>query len=703
MCSKIKKIIALTLLFCFLGSFLAIQTASAASNDDQFKDQLKNLVFNDKILRYNQLQTLLGTMGYQKSITEIKNALSAICDEDPDRIFTDTGGFVTVSGMLNKSINELSFVGPHNATNNDEDAARYFKTETRNQWSSLYKTLEMGSRILDIDLGRATKFGNPSHYHSFVLYGSTNADRSISTIKSFLENYPNDIIVVKFSEFFDHFNKASAGERKSQMDWYLQKMKDYGLLDDIYNYKQTDVANLDNVTTEINTPKLMNMIGTNKRILLYVKNVNEDSLRYVSAVNGDEYSASPELMASWASDDWINQPEDMILLEYFPESMSAGDPVKSRINNDGYRLYDIMKRIEDKFNGKRVVNFLTLDFMLKNRQKGGITSLSPTDAVNRLNLTRFTSSWEQYRDKEFYWSDGPAGDIGDITKEMGTTTAYKNGSQIDNASLLTDNSYFNTLNADNYANLTIESNLNETRDIRYYSVFFTGQGLREIPYTIQGRRNGNWVTLKQDLFRYEIGQSWYVADLKNAGSNIDAIKITFGNSATLNMRVAQIAVYDTTVNSIRAPKAGSQYRIFNANSKLLMSTFNNQSGDGTDVLQYFGWIQEEGQSWTLVPQSDGSYYIVNGLGKALETNGDAVFTSTKRNNDNKQKWRLIDNGYTNNGLYNNYEIRNVHYNTNLYVLRGSTAWGETIRSYAPASFFDQRWFFVEIPEYNRIK
>lgn len=666
--------------------------------DAMYKEKLKKLVFTDKIMRYDELQKRLKGEGFEKSGQEIRDALFELCAEQPNLILSDAGGFITTSGMLKEPIYNLAFVGPHNATNNDPDASRGFKDETRNHFNSMLTNLEMGSRMLDMDLGKPTAFGNPTHYHRFVLYGSTNTDKSIWTIREFLNRHPNDIIIVKFSEFFYQADMANSGNRHAQMNFYLQKMKDYGILDQIYNYNNPGQVELNNVTDNINKPILMDMIGNNKRILLYVKAVNEGKMKYLTVDKGTEYSAPPDMLLRWASDSWINQPEDLTILEYFPNNKSAGDPVISQISNDGYRLYDIMKQIEDKFNGKRIVNYTILDFLVPNRAQSGLITLSATDAANRINLQRFGGGWDQYEKEYFYWADGPAGKTGDITSQLTNTKAVKNGAPLNNSNIVTDRHFFYGLNVNNYAGLSIESELGKTKDIRYYCAYFTGQGRREIPYTVYGRRNGQWQSLKSDIFRYTLGQTWYVADLMDKGKGIDAIKIVFSNEVTNDLHLAEIAVYDTTTNFIRKPVSGKRYRIANANSQILMSTYNNLTQNGTKVLQYRGWLNESGQQWTLRQNSDGTFHIINGNNMALEANNSSVYVMNIKD-DNRQKWRLIDNGYTTNGIYNCYEIRNKASNKNLAIPHGSLDWGTELIQFDAKNYFDQRWFFIEVPEY----
>lgn len=635
--------------------------------EQRFMPDLQEIMFKDRMLNFSSVQQELSRRGFEKSIQEIKEGMAFLSVKYPDKIISRAGGFITVAGMLDQPLYKLAFVGSHNSYNNMSDSPKASQKIARHQSISMKDSLEFGVRMIELNVGKASFFAEPSHYNLLSIGGSTPLNKSIDAIKVFLNQHPNDIIFVKLSYFYQGAKLANEDEKNKLMEYYLERLSKADLLQHVFNYSPGKKVRRTGVNKGYNTATLLELIGQDKRVILMIKDVNDEEMDYLSVEEGDPYSYSPHAMANWLNTGIMTNRENLLSIEYFPTKDLKVEPSVAQINNDGYRLFERMDAIHQKTQNRRRVNFVSLDFIQGNQKQGGTLNATAVDAVNRLNLNAYGGGWLRYSNHEFYWGHGPLGQRGEIMSKIKKTQVIHNGLTLSEGDMVTDGLFFYGLPLNDLNQLEISHEFTSPVKVKYYGVNLTYEEKMTLTYTASGRIKGQWELLKEGQLDYRLGPSWYVIDLGNHGQNLDAIEVTFtSDEAGIKPKLTEISIYNED-----APAALKQinnvysYIVENDSLKVLSSDGWSDKEDVKVVLDE-GMPTKLGQRWRLKYEKNGFYSIENGYGLVL-TADDKDLIQKKNNFADNQLWSVEPLNTTKDGFYENLRIRNKKTNELLRV------------------------------------
>lgn len=355
-----------------------------------------------------------------------------------EQIYSDGTGFITTYGMLDMKVNQIGFAGTHNAFSNNKDRRSSFAWDTytdghnlgtQNQNISIKTMLDVGYRVIDLDIGDNGN-GNTGCYHRYRLSGYSNLNGRnaiLPNVKQFLNENPKEIVILHVSDVYNGtinpfklrnhaiYHKGEAGHTK-QMSNMLKDMRETGLLQMTYNFSGNNNTSYNALYSSIQAPghqiqwpTIRQMIESGKRVLFLERDqnistnirfkdhnqdpnkTNENTLdintNKIAELKG---SAADKLCNLSMSEDW---------------GASAGDINAARINNEGRRMYGILKKansIMKDNNVPKLINMVSLDFVTGNTKQGGWLEVSPVDAVNRANYDAFGYTWDSSVG-QWYW------------------------------------------------------------------------------------------------------------------------------------------------------------------------------------------------------------------------------------------------------------------------------------------------------------
>lgn len=384
---------------------------------------------------------------------------------DKQKIFSDVGGFLTTEAMLDKRIDQIFFPGTHNSFSNNSDADHDYQysysTGTLNQDKSIKSSLENGIRYIDVDLGRQDSKSHTQSYHrvrkikvgvlGLKWMGNTSIFNICNSIIEFLNENTKEIVFLNISDIYndaDVFDLSSNVVLKSDISEYYTHinrflrvlLKDKGMYNKTYNFFGSDTTSEDelykyilgpgmeyNNKTMTEWPKLGDMINQNKRLIILLPtnrlNVSDENTARKMTTTGSHYlykgSDESKGGSSINTANRINPfnissnpdtSKKLFLVHEWPDGgASAGWRESSRINNEGRRIYQLIKGYDVKFNSEDYVNFIDLDFFQPNSKKGGLSTLDVdvVDAANRINFENCGFNWTdmQSLNPNYYWSD----------------------------------------------------------------------------------------------------------------------------------------------------------------------------------------------------------------------------------------------------------------------------------------------------------
>lgn len=357
----------------------------------------------------------------------------------PDEIYSNKTGFITTYGMLEKRVNEICFAAAHNAFANNQDRRSSWSWDTykdghnlgtMNHDISIKKMLEVGYRYIDLDIGDN---GNDKTgcYHRYRLAGYTNLNGNngiLPKIKSFLDEYPKEIVIIYISDVYNgtidltklrHNATLQPGTEDYEIQFknVLDDMQDTGLLEMVYNYsgdEQTPYNDRHDLIQvpgqDIEWPILGDMINNNKRVLFLerdkgisvdipFKNQNNDP-NNTTVENLDLTDAFITNMLNQHSNKYVSSG-------YMNDwGAAAGDKDAAMINNNGSRIFDIIKTAYDTFktNGvSNTINGVQVDYAAGRLSQGGYLEPTPVDATNRFNYYQFGYDWSEETVEQWYW------------------------------------------------------------------------------------------------------------------------------------------------------------------------------------------------------------------------------------------------------------------------------------------------------------
>lgn len=406
---------------------------------------------HNKDMRINRLLELAQASGLSTDKATINAEIDRYITQNsrytPFRTFTSSTGFVTTYGMLNKRVDEITFMGSHNAMSNNQDrrSSNSWDTYTdnhdigtENHKLSIGEHLRQGYRVIDLDIGENGN-GKTGSYHKYRLQGYSNLNGSnaiLPKIKGFLDENPGEIVIIHISEVYngtldltklanggalEHYGTSYYGQHMTNM---LKDMRDLGMLQHIYNFTGDNNTSNDNLYGELRTPGkegnewplLKEMIKQDKRILLIQRDAGVGKTVRFKNLNSDPNNVLPEnlnITEELLDELQVNgdSHKKILNMEIFEDwGAAAGDINASYVNNDGRRLYNAIKAANQQFKDagiNKIVSFTLLDYTDGNRNRTNGRSrilISPIDAANRLNFDNFGYEWvEQHLPLYGYW------------------------------------------------------------------------------------------------------------------------------------------------------------------------------------------------------------------------------------------------------------------------------------------------------------
>lgn len=333
--------------------------------------------------------------------------LSVSCDKDSDQslldsadptdasydpVFNADGGFVITYGMLKRRFNEITFPGTHNSFAGV--GANWTEGTCKNQGMTISEQLENGIRYIEFDLDNVLNV-----YHGGCI-GDFNS--RLEEVKGYAYHHPGQVILVRIS---DVHGLDSPPETYSRVNGRLE---DTHLDDFIYNWDPTkEKSDVRRCYVPDPWPTLGEIIQSGRNVIFLHeramhKVVDEGYCRHAQYGSGGDamYTASiPEQFAAnmlyWdpPQERQSNAPYRLLLTEVCPDGVGAGCKESASKNNDGRRLYQMAKRLEDEIMpDNRVVNFINVDYF--NSSNAWHLPINVVDACNRLNYERFGIDWE---------------------------------------------------------------------------------------------------------------------------------------------------------------------------------------------------------------------------------------------------------------------------------------------------------------------
>lgn len=358
--------------------------------------------------------------------------------QNPTDIFTDSTGFVTTYGMLNKRIDEIGFASPHNAFSNNEDRRSSYAWDTyktghdlgtENHNISIGTMLNVGYRIIDLDIGDNGN-GKTGSYHRYRLSGYSNLygnNSILPKIKKYLDDNPGEIVIIYLSDVYNGtidltklknnsiYHKGEDGWLK-QVNNLLDDMQKSGLMTKVYNFNGTSRTSHDLrydriqvVGKDIPYPTLKDMIQNDKRVLFMERDAGATKDIWFNCGNDPNEATKDRLSLS---DNLVNEltgscSNRIVNINCMHDwGASAGDLNAAKINNNGRRIYEILTRANKYFkdrNCNKVVNSISVDYATGNISQGGFEEVSPVDAINRANFDNLGYPWTSSSVGRWFW------------------------------------------------------------------------------------------------------------------------------------------------------------------------------------------------------------------------------------------------------------------------------------------------------------
>ena len=386
-------------------------------------------VIQRKILNIDNILASALSLGIVADYNSVQNEMNNVLNKNNDQVFTNSTGFITTFGMLDKKINQIGFAGAHNAFSNNQDRrssyawdtyTTYHNIGTENNDISIRKMLDVGYRVIDLDIGDNGN-GKTGSYHRYRLSGYSNlvGDNGIlNKVNEFLTDNPGEIAIIHLSDVYNgQLNLASlrsnstynsgTSEHTNQVNNMLNAMKSIGLLEQVYNYTGTNETKHDNIFglmtkpgVNAEWPTLKQMLQSNKRLFFVTRdNGFGTDIGFNTTVNDPSTSNEQtvildEKFMNNLRGESANKSVNLTLTRNY--GASAGDKGAAAINNEGRRLYSMLNKINStiKSNGiSKSVNTVFLDYATGNKFQGGWLDVSPVDAVNRANYDNFGYNW----------------------------------------------------------------------------------------------------------------------------------------------------------------------------------------------------------------------------------------------------------------------------------------------------------------------
>lgn len=387
-----------------------------------------NMIIDD-LLAKAQLSNLNASR--QQIEEAVDSYINRMSRNTPQLAFTGNN-FITTYGMLNKRVDEITYMGAHNAFSNNEDAKNNYSNSrslgTENHKYSIAKQLQYGYRVIDLDIGKHN--GNTGCYHRYRLAGYTNLwgpNSILPKIKIFLDENPGDIVILHLSEVYngnldlttittESLYPYGTEEHEGQVENMMFGMKETGLLEMTYNYTGNNNTPRDQYFENLNIlgdtqgswPVLKDMLKSNKRVLLIQRdegfghtvrlNNEADDPTQVSISDINFSSNTLNELGSNGS-----RAGKMVNLELFLDwGAAAGDINAAYVNNDGEHLYDIFTEVNRQLregNTNKVMTFALLDYVVSTTHSSRPDDIEVTaiQAANRLNYDNFGYEWSRDR------------------------------------------------------------------------------------------------------------------------------------------------------------------------------------------------------------------------------------------------------------------------------------------------------------------
>jgi len=310
-----------------------------------------------------------------------------------DPVFNDDGGFVLTEMMLDKRYNEISYPGTHNSF-----AGADWIGTCENQNLTIAQQLEHGIRYIELDLEASL----------YVYHGGCRGylHERLEQIRDYARAHRNQVITVRVSDI----EGLSAYECFHRLNGRLE---DTGLANDIYNWDATkDKTDWRRCYVPDPWPTLREIIDAGKNVMFFHHrdshpvfdqgltqglSYSDGNLYWFYNNDGDlEQEQFCMLMPVWSPprERQHDGPNRLFLAEVCPDGgESAGSMEASSKNNDGRKLYQLAKHLEEEIlPDNRCVNFVNVDYFRGSH--AGVLPIDVVDACNRLNYERFGISWK---------------------------------------------------------------------------------------------------------------------------------------------------------------------------------------------------------------------------------------------------------------------------------------------------------------------
>ena len=316
-------------------------------------------------------------LGYQVDEKTIVSKVNELLNVNGSKIFSDATGFITTFRMLSKPLDKIGFAGAHNAFSNNQDrrssyAWDTYKTShsigTENHKISIKTMLEKGYRVIDLDIGNNGN-GSTGCYHRYRLSGYSNLNGNnaiLPKIKSFLDENENEIVIIHLSDVYNGtidltklknhslYHKGEENYNK-QLNNLFKDMRNTGLLDMTYNFTGSSstghdelIKNMKAPGKDISWPTIKEMLQSGKRVLFLERDEGIAKDIWFKNQGGDPNKTTPEnlhITQSVLDEFKTNSANKFINITCTEDwGASAGDIEAAKINNNGRRIYEIVKK-----------------------------------------------------------------------------------------------------------------------------------------------------------------------------------------------------------------------------------------------------------------------------------------------------------------------------------------------------------------------
>lgn len=504
------------------------------ANSTPIVTSVKEIISEQNVLNAKEVRERLeDDYGIQANLNDVEEAITTsldeLAEERPAEIFSRVGNFIVTYSMLNKPVNDITFYGPHNAYANNEDSSSSYsadgKIQTKNQSYGIERQLNYGARFIDLDLGKYS--GKFRHYHRVPTHGRGTYGDTVEAMDNFLDENPNEVIVIRITDYFKGIEKVDASEEL--LKEYLKAMDREGLLDKIYNYEGSD-ADVDNLL-DYKEISYGDMVSKGKNIVFFARSFNNDN-----NIGRQGHGDGIHLIVDSDEVKPERGVKPFFMQEYFPDPDSAGSLKYSDQNNNGRRLYTFMNTLAEnltELNGRvKYPSLLSLDYI-----RNEVHDVAPVDAVSRLNLEHHAGGWEQYEEEGFYWTMDPLPGT-----NIAPEASLMNSNQGD-MNHLVDGHPYNYIDDLDYSSYRADFTFDEPKRFSHVALNFFSFDMPN-DYRIEVKdANGNWIKVTEggDM-DYHPGHAWQIIEIpESARIQGDSIRIRFSEDD--DMYLSEIAIY----------------------------------------------------------------------------------------------------------------------------------------------------------------